>query len=65
MKIDKENNILSPCVRNCCLNEKDICLGCFRHINEIIAWQTCHEEEKLAILSKSEKRKVDHQNTIG
>ncbi|WP_239649575.1 DUF1289 domain-containing protein [Methylocucumis oryzae] len=20
----------SPCVRNCCLNNDDVCLGCFR-----------------------------------
>ena len=64
MKIDKENNTHSPCIRNCCLNEKDICLGCFRHIDEIITWQTCNKEEKIAILSKCEKRKVDHPNNI-
>ena len=28
----------SPCVRNCCLDENDVCLGCGRHINEILAW---------------------------
>ncbi|MEO1926243.1 MAG: DUF1289 domain-containing protein, partial [Gammaproteobacteria bacterium] len=27
---DEVENIQSPCVRNCCLNEDDICLGCRR-----------------------------------
>ncbi|MGB0915594.1 MAG: DUF1289 domain-containing protein, partial [Crocinitomicaceae bacterium] len=28
-----QKDIKSPCIRNCCLNQKDICVGCFRHIN--------------------------------
>jgi len=47
---------LSPCIRNCCLNEKDICLGCFRHLDEITGWQRFTEQEKLAILDKCAKR---------
>ncbi|MDN3685302.1 DUF1289 domain-containing protein [Vibrio sinaloensis] len=27
----------NPCVRNCCLNERDICLGCGRTLQEIFA----------------------------
>ena len=60
MNINKNSTINSPCVRNCCLNEKDICLGCFRHINEIIGWQAFPEEEKITILSACIKRKDDH-----
>ncbi|MCK5359347.1 MAG: DUF1289 domain-containing protein, partial [Gammaproteobacteria bacterium] len=30
----KRNNdiatVASPCVDNCCLNEEDVCMGCFR-----------------------------------
>ena len=39
-------NIESPCSRNCCLNQENICLGCFRHIDEIIAWQGFSEQDK-------------------
>lgn len=28
----------SPCVRNCCLNNDDVCLGCFRSLFEIRHW---------------------------
>jgi len=47
----------SPCVRNCCLDEQDVCLGCFRHLDEIIGWQGCSNAEKKAIQRKSEKRR--------
>ncbi|MGZ8185918.1 MAG: DUF1289 domain-containing protein [Methylobacter sp.] len=30
------DRIASPCIRNCCLNNDDICLGCFRSLHEII-----------------------------
>ena len=28
----------SPCVRRCCLTDDDICLGCFRSLEEILRW---------------------------
>ena len=28
----------SPCVRNCCLDKKDVCIGCGRTVDEIIRW---------------------------
>ncbi|MFY8123363.1 MAG: DUF1289 domain-containing protein, partial [Silanimonas sp.] len=30
----------SPCVRHCCLDEADECLGCGRTLEEIKAWHT-------------------------
>ena len=36
----------SPCVRNCCLDENDICLGCHRSISEICGWSAATEEKK-------------------
>jgi predicted Fe-S protein YdhL (DUF1289 family) len=47
----------SPCVRNCCLNEQDICLGCFRSLNEIRQWNASTEEVKSDILNLAEARK--------
>lgn len=49
--------IKSPCVKNCCLDEDDICLGCFRHVEEIMAWQGSSLEKRQAILQRSEQRK--------
>jgi len=46
----------SPCVRNCCLDKQDVCLGCGRTIDEIIRWGDANDTEKILILKKSIKR---------
>ncbi|MFK5915366.1 MAG: DUF1289 domain-containing protein [Woeseiaceae bacterium] len=50
------NKLDSPCIRNCCLNESDICLGCFRSIDEICLWSRATEAEKQNILNLAEAR---------
>ena len=56
------NQTLSPCVGNCCLNEKDICLGCFRALPEIVGWQSKPEDEKKAIIARCQQRKAQQGN---
>ena len=52
----------SPCVSNCCLNEEDICLGCFRSLTEITGWSQASDSGKQDIIVntkiRSEKIKV-------
>lgn len=48
--------IESPCVRNCCLDKQDVCIGCGRTVDEIIRWGDADDKEKLAILKNVEKR---------
>ena len=50
------SEVSSPCVRNCCLDEDDVCLGCFRTIEEIIRWGEADDEEKHKILVKAGER---------
>lgn len=40
----------SPCVSNCCLDLDDICLGCFRSLEEILHWRDSSEVQKRQIL---------------
>ncbi|NOH72004.1 DUF1289 domain-containing protein [Vibrio pectenicida] len=47
----------SPCVRLCCLNEEDICLGCYRTLTEILDWNTFSSEEKIKVTARCAKRK--------
>ncbi len=47
----------SPCVRNCCLNDADICMGCFRSLEEIKLWSAGDIELKQAILKAANARK--------
>jgi len=54
--------INSPCIRNCCLDTDDICLGCFRHIEEIVIWSkiSTTTEKKQQILNNAQERKQAH-----
>ncbi len=49
--------IESPCQRKCCLDEQDICLGCFRTLSEITEWFYYSELEKQAVLEHTAQRK--------
>lgn len=49
----------SPCVRNCCLNDDDRCMGCFRTLDEIKAWLSLTEREKREVLIKCQERKIE------
>lgn len=50
--------IPSPCVRNCCLNEQEICLGCFRSLREICDWSLASNEQRQQILANAEQRRL-------
>lgn len=47
----------TPCIRNCCLNEQDICLGCYRTLQEILAWHNASATEKETILAHCQHRR--------
>ncbi|WP_284300205.1 DUF1289 domain-containing protein [Thalassotalea loyana] len=49
----------SPCINNCCLNEHDICMGCYRSIEEICQWRSLTREEKSAVYQKIVVRKSE------
>ena len=53
--------INSPCVARCGLNDDDYCMGCHRHVDEIVAWSKLNDEQKLAILAKLDERKKAFQ----
>ena len=48
--------VASPCVRNCCLDHDDLCLGCFRTLDEILAWGGSGTPEREAILASAADR---------
>jgi len=47
---DKPKDIDSPCIRNCCLDTDDICVGCFRSLEEIMQWSNSSLETKQQVL---------------
>lgn len=52
------SSVQSPCVRNCCLNEQDVCLGCFRSLEEIKAWQRMSLTERADVLAAAQQRQL-------
>lgn len=51
----------SPCVRNCCLDDNNICLGCYRSLEEITGWSNANGEQRKQILLRAEQRKQAKQ----
>ena len=60
---DNTERSLSPCIRNCCLNQNDVCLGCFRTLSDIIAWGQASNDERKVILVNAKKRVKEASNT--
>jgi predicted Fe-S protein YdhL (DUF1289 family) len=56
--------IASPCCRNCCLNMQDVCMGCGRTYQEIIAWHSADDSGKAAILAAAALR-LQQQTSLG
>jgi len=47
-----DHSVRSPCIANCKLDEDEVCLGCFRTIEEIICWSSSSNSEKQAIIDR-------------
>ncbi|MDP2636069.1 MULTISPECIES: DUF1289 domain-containing protein [unclassified Pseudoalteromonas] len=48
----------TPCVRRCCLDADDTCIGCFRTLEEILSWRGLSEAQKKQVMAECEVRKV-------
>jgi hypothetical protein len=49
-------DVPSPCIRNCCLDDDDVCMGCGRSLDEIVAWNTSTPAEKAAVVERGRIR---------
>ncbi len=54
--------VRSPCISNCCLDDEDVCLGCFRHIDEIVGWHSASELERVKIIKNCDARLENKAN---
>ncbi len=50
------DRIESPCIRKCTLDDNDVCVGCFRHIDEICAWGSASNDRRREILQLAAER---------
>lgn len=49
----------SPCVACCRLDADKVCIGCYRHITEIVDWNRRSDDENMQILALINKRKTE------
>ncbi|MFT4764500.1 MAG: putative Fe-S protein YdhL (DUF1289 family) [Oleispira sp.] len=56
--------IKSPCVHICCLDEKDICLGCYRSCDEICKWGAMDNEQRKDVMKKVAEREQESGNMM-
>ena len=49
--------IKSPCIGICKLDEKNVCVGCYRHQDEIRNWIAATDDSRLEILQNTQRRK--------
>lgn len=54
---DSDRRVESPCVRKCTLDGDDVCVGCFRSIDEICAWGGAGNERRREILQSAAARR--------
>lgn len=53
-----DNSVPSPCISVCQVDDaNDLCIGCFRHIDEIRDWPILSAEEKKAVLARCAGRR--------
>lgn len=53
------DTIQSPCIDVCELDDNNVCIGCFRHSDEIMAWPTLDAQGKRTVLGRiAERRKA-------
>lgn len=58
-KNSKNEIVRSPCVNVCFLETDDICVGCYRHSDEITEWSEADNTRRKDILMLSAKRRKD------
>ncbi|MDD4914812.1 MAG: DUF1289 domain-containing protein [Methylococcales bacterium] len=52
--------IPSPCIRSCCLDDNNTCLGCFRSLDEICQWTQADKRARQTILNNCQRRRRDY-----
>src|SRR5690349_3529184 len=48
----------SPCIRMCTLDDEQYCLGCGRHLHDIVGWTRMSAAEQRAVCERSAERRA-------
>lgn len=55
----------SPCVRLCTLDDDDLCVGCYRSLDEIKRWGALDGAARRAVLAEAERRRSRANRPVG
>jgi predicted Fe-S protein YdhL (DUF1289 family) len=50
--------VLSPCIGVCSLDDRGLCEGCLRTADEIAAWPTLGDDERLRLMDELPRREA-------
>ena len=53
------NEVKSPCISVCALNDDGVCIGCWRSVDEIAAWSSLDNEKKREVVKLAQQRARD------
>jgi len=48
----------SPCISTCRLDEQKVCIGCFRHVEDIREWRAADDNRRREIVAGAEQRRA-------
>lgn len=56
--------VKSPCINICCLDDEDVCSGCYRTSDEIMQWGRATNEERKNIMKNVAERELNSGNIM-
>ena len=56
VSVSSNETTKSPCVSVCKLDERNVCIGCWRSLDEIAAWSRLTEQQKITVLENCARR---------
>lgn len=58
MTIDEDTgSVPSPCIQVCSLDQYDVCVGCYREMQEIVDWQQLSDADRRLVLARAAERR--------
>jgi predicted Fe-S protein YdhL (DUF1289 family) len=64
MTMDDNPSVECPCIRQCSLDEQDICLGCHRTLNEILEWHSMNNAQRKNLINDLSFRAVARKRSF-
>lgn len=58
------DEIKSPCISVCALNDDGVCIGCWRDVEEIAGWREFSNPQKQEVLKKAVARARESGNWL-